>query len=37
MRWAGHVARMDQNRGAYRGLMGIPEGKMPLSENRKGV
>ena len=27
MRWAGHVARMDEERGAYRVLVGKPEGK----------
>jgi len=25
MRWAGHVARMDDERGVYRVLMGKPE------------
>jgi hypothetical protein len=28
MRWAGHVARMGDGRGAYRVLVGRPEGKM---------
>jgi len=27
MRWAGHVARMDEERGMYRVLVGKPEGK----------
>jgi hypothetical protein len=27
MRWAGHVARMGQERGVYRVLLGKPEGK----------
>ena len=27
MRWAGHVARMGEERGAYRVLVGKPEGK----------
>jgi hypothetical protein len=27
MRWAGHVARMGERRGVYRGLVGKPEGK----------
>jgi len=27
MRWAGHVARMDEERGAYRVLVGKPEGR----------
>ena len=30
MRWAGHVARMGEERGAYRVLVGKPEGKRPL-------
>jgi len=30
MRWAGHVARMGEERGVYRVLMGKPEGKRPL-------
>jgi len=30
MRWAGHVARMGERRGAYRVLAGEPEGKRPL-------
>jgi hypothetical protein len=30
MRWAGHVARMEKGRGAYRILVGRPEGKRPL-------
>jgi len=30
MRWAGHVARMGKERGAYRLLVGKPEGKRPL-------
>jgi hypothetical protein len=28
MKWAGHVACMGQRRGAYRVLVGKPEGKM---------
>ena len=27
MRWVGHVARMGQRRGAYKVLVGKPEGK----------
>ena len=27
-RWAGHVARMEQSRNAYRVLVGRPEGKI---------
>jgi len=30
MRWAGNVAHMGEERGAYRVLMGKPEGKRPL-------
>ena len=35
MRWAGHVARMDEERGAYRVLVGKPEGKRPLGRPRR--
>jgi len=35
MRWAGHVARMGEERGLYRVLVGKPEGKRPLG--RPGV
>jgi hypothetical protein len=34
MRWAGHVARMGEERGAYRILMGRPEGRRPLGRPR---
>jgi hypothetical protein len=30
MRWAGHVARMGEERGVHRVLVGKPEGKGPL-------
>ena len=30
MRWAGHVARMGEERVAYRALVGKPEGKRPV-------
>jgi hypothetical protein len=30
MRWAGHLARMGEGRGAYRILVGRPEGRRPL-------
>jgi hypothetical protein len=30
MRWTGNVARMGERRGAYRVLVGKPEGKRPL-------
>ena len=35
MRWAGHVARMDEERGAYRVLVGKPERKRPLERPRR--
>jgi hypothetical protein len=35
MRWAGHVARMGEERGAYRLLVGKPEGKRPLGRPRR--
>jgi len=35
MRWAGHVARMDEERGVYRVLVGKPEGKRPLGRPRR--
>ena len=35
MRWAGHVARMGEERGAYRVLVGKPEGKTPLGRPRR--
>ena len=35
MRWAGHVARMGGRRGAYRVLVGKPEGKRPLGRPRR--
>ena len=35
MRWAGHVARMGEERGAYRVLVGKPEGKIPLGRPRR--
>jgi hypothetical protein len=34
MRWAGHVVRMGERRGAYRVLVGKPEGKRPLGSPR---
>jgi hypothetical protein len=34
MRWAGYVARMGAKRGAYRVLVGKPEGKRPLRRPR---
>ena len=35
MRWAGHVARMDEESGLYRFLVGKPEGKSPLGRPRR--
>ena len=35
MRWAGHVARMDEERGVYRVLVGKPEGKRPLGRPKR--
>jgi hypothetical protein len=35
MRWAGHVARMEEGRGIYRVLVGRPEGKRPLGRPRR--
>jgi hypothetical protein len=34
LRWAGHVARMGARRGAYRALVGKPEGTRPLGRHR---
>jgi hypothetical protein len=34
MRWAGHVARMEEVRGAYNILVGRPEGRRPLGRPR---
>jgi hypothetical protein len=35
MRRAGHVARMEEKRNAYRLLVGKPEGKRPLGRPRR--
>ena len=35
LRWAGHVAHMEQSRNAYRVLMGKPEEKKPLGRPRR--
>jgi hypothetical protein len=35
MRWAGHVARMREERGVRRVLVGKPEGKRPLGRPRR--
>jgi len=34
MRWAGYVAFMLDRRGAYRGLVGRPDGKVALGRPR---
>ena len=35
MRWAGHVARMGEERWVYRVLVGKPEGRRPLGRPRR--
>jgi hypothetical protein len=35
MRWAGHVARMEDGRGVYRVLVRRPEVKRPLERRRR--
>jgi len=35
MRWAGHVARMGEDTGVQRVLVGKPEGKRPLGRPRR--
>jgi len=35
MRWAGHVARIEEDRGVQRVLVGKPEGKRPLGRPRR--
>ena len=35
MRWAGHVARMGEDRGVHRVFVGTPEGKRPLGRPRR--
>ena len=34
-RWAGHVARMCEEKGVYRVLVGKPEGRRPLGRPRR--
>ena len=34
MRWAGHVARMGEERGLYKVLVGKPKGRRPLGRPR---
>jgi len=35
MRWAGHVARMGEEKGVYRVLLGKQEGRRPLGRPRR--
>ena len=35
MKWAGHVASMNERRGAYNVWVGKPEGKRPLGRPRR--
>ena len=35
MRWAGHVARMGEERGVYRVLVRKPEGRRPMGRTRR--
>ena len=35
MRWAGHVARMEEGRGVHKVLVGKPEGNRPLGRPRR--
>jgi hypothetical protein len=35
MRWVGHVARMGEDRGVHRVLVGKPEGKRSLGRPRR--
>jgi hypothetical protein len=35
MRWAGHVARVGEERKVYKVLVGKPEGKRPLGRPRR--
>ena len=35
LRWAGHVARMEENRSGFKILTGKPTGKIPLGRPRR--
>ena len=35
LRWAGHVARMEESRSAFKMLTGKPTGKRPLGRPRR--
>jgi hypothetical protein len=36
IRWVVHVARIGEGRGAYRVLVGRPDGRRPLGRPRRG-
>jgi hypothetical protein len=35
MRWAGHAARIEEKKNAFKLLIGMPEGKRPLGRPRR--
>ena len=35
LRWAGHVARMEEDRSAFKILTGTPTGEIPLGRTRR--
>ena len=35
LRWAGHVARMEEDMSAFKILTGSPAGKIPLGRSRR--
>ena len=35
LRWAGHVVRMEEGKGVFKILTGIPTGKRPLGKPRR--
>ena len=35
LRWAGHIARMEEVRSAFKKLIGKPTGKRPLGRSRR--
>jgi hypothetical protein len=37
LRWAGHVARMEENRSVFKILTGTPAGKIPLGRPREDI
>ena len=36
LRWAGHIARMEEGRSAFKFFTGKPRGKRPLGRPRRG-